>query len=127
MKLRTMAFMALAIVAFSSFSKPALPTTKNTIHQTTSFDFFRVHRQGKDASLSWSASTNGVDHFLIEKSSDGGEYFETITTMPVNSGTHRYRDGAAFGGTIMYRVSAIDAAGEVLFAALADVRIVRRG
>jgi hypothetical protein len=127
MKLRTMALMALAFVAFSSFSKPALPTAVTTTNQTTSFDFFRVHRQGSDAALSWCAATTGVDHFLVEKSYDGGEFFEPITTAPALGGTNRYRDAAAFGGNIIYRVSAIGATGEVLFSAQADVRIVRRG
>ena len=126
MKLRTMAFLALATVAFSSFSKPALPTVVST-DQTTSFDYLRVHRQGPDAALSWAAPTAGVDHFLVEKSYDGGEFFEPVTTAPAHAGTNRYRDVTAFGGTIVYRVSAVDASGAVLFSAVADVRIMKRG
>ncbi len=127
MKIRMFAFLALAFVALSSFSPATKPVPNAVTQQTTSFNFFRTHRQGAGIMLSWSAPTQGVDHFLIEKSYDGGEFFETVTIAAPNPGSNRYRDDAAFGGTIHYRVSAKDAGGNTLFSATDVVRLMRRG
>ena len=127
MKIRFFAMMALALVAFSSFSHAAKPFILAAPQQVTSFDFLRTHRQGSGVALSWSAATDGVDHFLIERSYDGGEFFEPVDELPATRGTNRYLDAAPYGGTIHYRVSAVDASGNTLFSATDVVKLRLRG
>jgi hypothetical protein len=72
---------------------------------------------GSAASVLLSFTDNGTDEtgFLVERSTDSGATWTTVTTLAANSGTGTvsYTDDtlglSAVGRTVRYRVSAINA------------------
>jgi hypothetical protein len=120
------AIVALIFIGFaSSFSTPATFESTIAVKKTTGFDYFRVHRQGSGAALSWSALD--ATHFQIERSYDG-TFFHTVTSIEAGiQKFYKFKDETVFPGTIYYRIGAVKADGTVEYSEIESVRIVKHG
>lgn len=123
--MKTITFSALLLLATISFSSFVV-SQKENITKVTGIETFRVHRQGKEISLTWSASGSPVS-FKVQRSEDG-EFFNTIHEAG-NNGARQYKfnDGSFFPGTIYYRIVCIEADGSEECSAVQSIRIVQRG
>ena len=92
-----------------------------------SFNYFKVHRQGKGIAMMWSVSSTNAAQFVVERSFDG-EYFDTISTIDCNGASrYNYNDGDVYPGYLYYRISCLDANGLVEeTSAVEVVHIVQR-
>jgi hypothetical protein len=120
------AFLALFFIGFaSSFSTASTFESTTAVRKTTGFDYFRVHRQGSGAALSWSA-VDAVS-FQVERSYDG-TFFHTVTSIEAgDQSSYKFKDTTVFPGTIYYRIGAVRADGTVEYSATESVRIVKHG
>lgn len=117
------ALMLLAIIAFSSF---VAPNNTSSVSKVSGIETFRVHRQGKEISLTWSASGAAV-MFKVERSEDG-EFFDSIYSTENNgSRVYKYKDGSFFPGTIHYRIVCVYADGSEECSAVQVIKITQRG
>jgi hypothetical protein len=116
------ALLLLATISFSSFVVSQNETTK----KVAGIETLRIHRQGKEISLTWSASGSPVS-FRVERSEDG-EFFNTIHTAEHNGArNYKFNDGSFFPGTIFYRVVCVHADGSEECSAVQSIRILQRG
>lgn len=117
------ALLLLATISFSSFQETA-PTT--AVSKVFGIETFRIHRQGKEISLTWSASGSAA-MFRVERSEDG-DFFETIYATENNGArTYKYKDGSFFPGTIYYRIVCVNADGSEECSAVEVIKILQRG
>lgn len=128
-------YVALALLLLASSSTIANQSEINEQSVTASistnndcFNYMRVHRMGKaGVQISWSVSTNEIDHFIVERSYDG-EFFESVNMMGFNgSANYKVNDNNVFGGDIHYRITAVKTDGSVVSSTVKSVRIVQRG
>lgn len=128
--MKTIPFLALfAILTLtSSYVSTVIATpAESAATVNNGFNHFRAHRQGNAIALSWASNAPGISHFIVERSFDGGEFFDAINMMACNgSGTHKYSDPFASGGVMTYRVVAVTSDGQHLYSDNATVRIVQR-
>ena len=120
------AVLLLAAIVTSSFVLSHQAVAKENVNGIQNVTTLRVHRQGKDIALTWSATGAGVAAFHVERSYDG-EYFEVIGTVE-NTGarSYKYSDELA-PGYIYYRICCADANGDELSKSAVEViRIVQR-
>jgi hypothetical protein len=100
------------------------PSSTGTI-AVTSFQSFRIHRQGTSVALSWETTSTQVQHFLVERSYDG-EYFETISTVGANGASYKASDDAPYAGYSYYRITAVNADHSTEASPVQTIRIVKR-
>lgn len=123
--MKTITFSALLLLATISFSS-FIVSQKEGITKVSGIETFRVHRQGKEISLTWSASGSPVS-FKVERSEDG-EFFSPIHTAQNNGArTYKFNDGSFFPGTIYYRIVCIYADGSEDCSAVQSIRVMQRG
>jgi hypothetical protein len=132
MKTQILVLSITAAVITSSFTtNPIKPAPqKQTLQSNGPFDFFRVHRQGKNAVATWGYSdADGVSCFNVERTyqdpTDPYSYWEPVVTMPCNnSRSYKHTDVGIYAGTIYYRVKAHMNNGDDVVSEVADLRIV---
>ncbi len=136
MKTQISAFAISAIILSAvAITKPLmLADTKATAKVAqvpgTSFDFVRVHRQGKGIAVVWAVtSSNGVVRFAVKKTyedpSDPYAYWEDAASASCNgSKSYKIKDENVFPGFINYRVVAEMADGSTVESAVKTVHIV---
>jgi hypothetical protein len=123
--MKTITFSALLLLATISFSSFVLSSNVKPASVKT-VDSFRIHRQGKEIALIWSAS-GAADHFKVERSEDG-EFFNTIDNVGANGArSYKYNDGSYFPGMIYYRITCVNSDGSEECSAVQSIRIVQRG
>jgi hypothetical protein len=117
------AIVALLLVGFASSFSTAATFEKTVVNKTTTtFDYFRAHRQAFGVALNWSASD--AVSFKVERSYDG-EFFEDVTTIEAGGvAEHKFIDEDIYPGTIYYRVGAVDANGSVDYSEVKKVLFV---
>jgi hypothetical protein len=119
-------FTTLFFVLFVTLSSFTVSAPESKVNETT-FEYFRVHRQGKEGiSLTWASQSFNTIEFRIERSYDG-EFFEQVHYM-MNSGegSYKYNDASVFPGIIYYRIIAVQADGSLEASTVESVRVVRR-
>ena len=126
--MKTIPFLALfaILILSSSYVSTVIATPAE---QTVSNDFkhFRIHRQGNAVALSWAVAALDVSHFVIERSFDGGEFFDTLTEVGCSGGgVHKFSDAFQSGGVFTYRVVAIKSDGTQVYSPSETIRIVQR-
>ena len=127
--MKTVPFLALFAILILSSSYVSTVITTPTTEQTVDNEFkqFRIHRQGNAVSLSWAVAAPDVSHFVIERSFDEGEFFETLTELGcTGSATHKYNDPFQSGGVFTYRVVAVKSDGTQVYSQNQTIRIVQR-
>ncbi|HEX7847747.1 MAG TPA: hypothetical protein VF476_18230 [Chitinophagaceae bacterium] len=94
------------------------------------FDFFRVHRQGKNgATATWGLTSNsGVTGFLLEKTyedpTDQYAYWENVATLPATGErSYKHTDPGVYAGYITYRLTAYSTDGRTVSTAMVTLRI----
>jgi hypothetical protein len=119
------AFVALFLIGFASSFSTAATFEKTVISKTTtSFDYFRVHRQGSGIALSWSAPD--AVSYQVERSYDGA-FFDLVASVDAGGATAlKFKDESVFPGTIYYRIGAVKADGTVEYSDVESVRIVKK-
>lgn len=122
----TFAFVAFLAVTTSAVATNVHPSYTQSA-TSSCFSYFRVHRQMNGAGLLWAINQPGVTEFKIERSYDGGEFYEEVTTLPAHSAAqYRFTDGGVFPGYISYRITAFMADGTESISQVETVRIVSR-
>lgn len=124
--MKTIIVPALLLLLTISFSSFGISSHGNHVDKVNGIETFRVHRQGKEVSLTWSASGSAVK-FRVERSEDG-EFFESIYSTENNGARNfKYNDAGFFPGTIHYRIVCINADGSEECSAVQAIRIMLRG
>jgi hypothetical protein len=124
--MKTITFSALLLLATISFSSFEVPSLTNSVSKVTGIDNFRVHRQGRDISLTWSCS-GPAQTFVVERSEDG-EFFDPIhSTDNIGARSYKHLDGTYFPGTIYYRIACVYADGTKHYSAVRAIKILQRG
>ena len=124
--MKTITLPALLLLATISFSSFISSNPTDCASKLNGIETFRVHRQGKQISLTWSASGSAT-MFKVERSEDG-EFFEPIYTASSNgSRSYQYKDASFFPGTIHYRIVSIYADGSEECSAVQVIRLMQRG
>ena len=122
--MKTITFSALLLLATISFSSFVASNSTSSVNKVSNIETFRVHRQGKEISLTWSGSAAS---FRVERSEDG-EFFETIYSTENNGARNfKYKDGTFFPGTIHYRIVCQNSDGSEECSAVQVIRITQRG
>ena len=127
--MKTIPFLALfaILILSSSYVSTVIATPQTEQAVNNEFKQFRIHRQGNAVSLSWAVATPDVSHFVIERSFDEGEFFETVTEMGcTGNAVHKYSDAFQSGGVFTYRVVAVKSDGTHVYSANETIRIVQR-
>ena len=118
--------LSLVVVLTVSASASAEPIPANNLHvskivakSSEVFGAFHIHRQGDFASLNWNVTSAAATTFFIERSYDnpeGGEqYFSPVATVDADPNRwNRYTDNTVDPGVIWYRITALDANGNVM-------------
>jgi hypothetical protein len=116
-----------ALIVTSSFTIENQQQLNHQQSATSSFNYLRVHRQGKTISLTWSVNDPSILQFVVERSYDA-EYFEEATTQNFNgASSYKFNDAGFFPGTIYYRITAVKSDGTTETSEIQSVRIVQRG
>lgn len=111
--------------------KPASPSVAKSV-PTSSFEFFRTHRQGKAAiTATWGITVpgNDVSGFVVERTyedpTDPYANWEMVSAVP-NTGGRSFKctDNNVFPGYISYRVTAILLTGGSYLSSVSTVHIV---
>lgn len=124
--MKTITFSALLLLATISFSSFVGYDNVGSASKVSGIETFRIHRQGKEISLTWSASGSAA-MFRVERSEDG-EFFEPIYSTEFNGArAYKYRDGSFFPGTIHYRIVCINTDGSEEYSVVEVIRITQRG
>lgn len=127
--MKTIPFLALfaILILSSSYVSTVIATPQTEQAVSNEFKHFRIHRQGNAVSLSWAVAAHDVSHFAIERSFDGGEFFDTLTEMGCTGGSiHKYNDAFLSGGVFTYRVVAVKSDGTKVYSQNETIRIVQR-
>lgn len=126
--MKTIPFLALfAILILSSSYVSTVIATPQAEQTVSDFKNFRIHRQGNAIALSWAVAAPDVTHFIIERSFDGGEFFDAINQVNCNgSNVHKYNDPFVSGGVMTYRIVAVKSDGTQVYSASETIRIVQR-
>ena len=91
------------------------------------FNSFRIHRQGKGVTLTWTVSSSDITRFVVERSYDG-EFFDSANSIDFNgSSSYKYTDKDIYPGVIYYRVVAVKTDGTTEYSSVESVRIVQHG
>lgn len=69
--------------------------------------------------LDWTATTDQIDYFEVEKSADGN-WFTSIGTVKKND-VYQFIDKSPFIGTNYYRIKAIDVSGKIVYSKVAGI------
>lgn len=128
MKTLTLSTLMLVIaIATSSFVISHNQVSKEATAKIQNIGTLRAHRMGKAIALDWTVSGGNAAKFNIERSFDG-EYFDVISSVDcIGASRYNFKDQEFFPGYIYYRVSSVDANGDVLeTSAVEVVRIVQR-
>jgi len=99
---------------------------KQSTNTTASFDFFRIHRQGKNGvAATWACASADVAKFILERSYDEYNY-EPVGSVDCNA-SHSYKlvDNNAYPGDSFYRVTAIKTDGSTETSVVEKIRVVR--
>jgi hypothetical protein len=124
--MKTITLSALLLLATISFSSFVVSNNTNSVSKVTGIETFRVHRQGKEISLTWSASGSAAG-FRVERSEDG-EFFSPIYSTENNGArNYKYKDGSFFPGTLHYRIVCVNTDGSEECSAVQVIRIMQRG
>ena len=120
-----LALFAGAVISSHAAQYPVKNQVKTQMSFIADFDFFRVHRQAKNAVLTWGLNAEpGITYFVIERSYDG-TYFDAIgSTAAVNARSYQWKDLAVFPGTIYYRIGCVMTDGSIVYSPVESVRIV---
>ncbi len=79
---------------------------------TSIFKAFGVAQKGKAVAITWAAASNGLTHFIIERSADG-KTFKPVLSMPYNtSNAFKYMIEDK-GQNMQYRIAAVSYGGAV--------------
>ena len=134
-QLSAFAISAMIITTAASPVSRILPDTKATVQvkqaQSTSFAFFRTHRQGKGITADWGLTSNaGVSCFEVmrtyEDPTDPWAFWEDISSIPCNNSSRSFKntDNNVFPGFINYRIVAVMNDGSIVVSDLATEHIV---
>ena len=128
------AISALILSAVASTGPATLTDIKESAKveqvQSTSFDFFRTHRQGKGVAASWGVTSDqGVARFSVRKTyedpSDPYAYWEEVSSTSCNgSRSYKCNDQNVFPGFASYQVVAEMADGTTVASGVRTVHIV---
>lgn len=119
--------MTIAFLTFITITTSAVatePFSTGTV-VVSSFQSFRIHRQGASVALNWETNSTQVQHFLVERSYDG-DYFETISTVGANGTSYKVLDDAPYAGYSYYRITAVNADHSTEASPVQMIRIVKR-
>lgn len=113
-------------------SNPVATEKVETVNeQTTSFAFFRTHRQGKaGVTATWGLNNNsGVSEFILKRTYEDpyDEYAEwhVVTMMPCNSArSFKFTESPVSPGMISYQVVAVMNNGATVTSPVLTQRIV---
>ena len=121
------ALLVVVATATSSFVGSMPPDVNETVTSKRNIGSFRVHRQGKNVVLNWSASGVGVAQFVVERSYDG-EYFDVMGTLDnLGQASFQFKDVDVPPGYLHYRICSVDANGNVQeISPVVEIRIVQR-
>jgi hypothetical protein len=116
-QLSAFAISAMIITTAASPISQSLPDTKGAAKvkqvQSTSFAFFRTHRQGKGVTADWSVTSNsGISCFEVfrtyEDPTDPWAFWEDVSTVPCNSSrSYKSTENNVIPGFISYRIAAV--------------------
>ncbi len=124
--MKTITLSALLLLATISFSSFVVSNQTNGVSKVSGIETFRVHRQGKEISLTWSASSNAAS-FRVERSEDG-EFFNSIYSTPgTGARSYKFNDGGFFPGMIYYRIVCLNTDGTEECSAVQSIKIMQRG
>lgn len=114
----------LALVLTSSFTVQ----NQQEINQATagSFNYLRVHRQGKNVAMTWAVASPEFVQFVVEKSYDDYNYDPSGCVASNASSTYKYTDTDVFAGIIYYRIRGFRSDGSSECSATETVRIVQK-
>jgi len=105
---------------------------KVTKPQSTDFDFFRTHHQGKGITASWGLTTNsGTACFMVQRTyedpTDPYAFWEDLNYVACTSArSFKWTDDNVFPGYISYRIAAYQLDGSTIYSPINQVRIVSR-
>lgn len=136
MKTKLSAF-AISVMIIATAATPvsnSLPETKRALKvkkvQSTSFAFFRTHRQGKGITGTWGLTSNaGVTGFTMmrtyEDPTDPYAVWETVCTKVCNSSrSYKHMDENVYPGYVSYCVVAEMSDGTIVPSEISTVRVV---
>lgn len=115
----------------AEISSTTIGTAKIEQVETTSFAFFRTHRQGKAGITAvWGLTSNvGVSSFSVlrtyEDPTDPWAYWEEVSSLTCNSSrSFKYTDDNIFPGFISYCIVAVMSDGSTVKSEISTVHIV---
>ncbi len=133
-QLSAFAITAMIITTAAAPLSKSLPDTKGPVKikqaQSTSFAFFRTHRQGKGITATWGVTSNaGVTGFTMvrtyEDPNDPASVWETVCTKPCNSSrSYKHTDENVYPGEVTYCVVAEMSDGTIVPSEISTVRVV---
>jgi hypothetical protein len=114
------------LVVTSSFTIDAQQNLNEKSNTYNCFSYFRTHRQGKGAGMTWAVSSSEIVQFVVERSYDG-EFFEPAGSVDFNgASSYKFIDETVYPGYITYRVTAVHADGTTECSPTDQIRIVQR-
>ncbi len=124
-------YVALTVfVLASSFTIDVQENLNQQSTQTTEgcFSYFRAHRQGRaGVGMMWGVSSKDIVQFVVERSYDGGEFFDPAGSVNFNgASSYKFIDKEAYPGYILYRITAVKADGSTETSAVEQVLIAQR-
>ena len=121
--LLVLAFAGLIPTAKDNASQHA--TMRNAAPAQEFFKFIRCHRQAKNIVINWgTASTAGVDHFVVYHS-ELGDFFDPIEEIdPDGTLKYSFKHEGVFPGYHHYYIAAVMTAGATVNSPVDIVRIV---
>lgn len=124
-----------ALLTFAQVSASDVPVSKSAIISpqqatTSSFSFFRGHRQGKNISLTWGMTSNSdIIQFIIQCTyDDPTDQYSVWATKGVvsnnNSHSFKFKDTDVLPGTMHYRIIALSNSAPPVISGIETIRIV---
>lgn len=124
--------MAIVSIAASPSPKAIRTVPKNAKQLYAAFDFFRVHRQGKNgATATWGMSSeSGITCFVVQRTyfdpTDPYSPWDDLCVMPSNgSRSYKWTDAnLPYPGIINYRIKAMVNPGGEMYSGTESIHIV---
>jgi hypothetical protein len=80
--------------------------------QSTAFGYFRVHKQGRSASINWAASGSNLNCFVVVRTlqnpNDPNATWDMICVEAAGANKYTINDDTVYPGTFSYKVMAIE-------------------
>lgn len=112
----------------NEFNHSTTAVVKKVKPSSQHFNYFRVHRQKDDASLTWSvANPMEAASFQILFSYDGQYWYEVETIPATGAAVNKYRDATCQPGTTHYKIVAIQKDFSMVESTVETVKIMKRG